>query len=195
MNNEATTEIYDYLKKMAADIVEKDMAELNAMKNELAEYAEGVSSQMPQESKEMMKREFEKCSRCAQEWMRVYKDTHFNEAVKEDILKEDVMEFFFSMNEKVVAVQKNFFLLAMVQEHLSPKPLLTDELRSAKIAKSRIMTLAKQQGLNPSYKDHTSSIPGETSSQRLWFFGDENNLLQSSQEGLPDDQALDYLLD
>jgi len=195
MNNEATTEIYNFLKKMAVDILEKDKAELTTMKDQLSDYAKGISSQMPQESKAMMKHEFEKCSRCAQEWMRTVKDNSFNEAAKEDILKEDVTEFFFSMNEKVVEVQKNFFLLAMVQEHISPHPPLTQQQRSAKISKSRIMALAKEQGLNPSYKEQTSATQGEEPPQRLWFFGDESNFLKSSQEGLTDDLALDYLLD
>lgn len=189
MDNDATVEIYEYLKNMAASIVRKDTADLKIMKADLDEYAQNLSSQMPQESWDVMNREFEKCRRCAKEWIAVYNDTSFNEAVKEDILKEDVMEFFFSMNEKVVAVQKNFFLLAMIDQQISPTAPLTEQQRSVKIAKSRILALAKEQGLTPSSKIY------EKEPQRLWFFGDEINLLQSSEEGLTDDEALDYLLD
>ncbi len=109
MENDVTIETFEYLKKMAKSIIEKDTAKLSSTKAELDEYADNITSQMPDNSREVMNREFEKCKHCAREWIRVYKDSHFNSAVKEDILKEEVIEFFFSMNVKIVAVQKTSF--------------------------------------------------------------------------------------
>lgn len=195
MENETITEIYTHLKKMAKTIVEKERTELESMQAELDEYAQNVSSQMPQDIKATMNQEFDKCRRCAAEWLSVYKDDQFNPAVKEDILKEEVMEFFFSMNSKVVAVQKNFFLLAMVEQQLSPPSSLSDQQRSAMIAKSRIVALAKEQGLTPNHKTPATGTPASAEGERRWYFGDEINLLQSSEEGLTDEQALDYLLE
>ena len=195
MENDVTTETFEYLKKMAKSIIEKDTTELSATKAELDEYAGNIISKMPFNSREVMNREFEKCKRCAREWIKVYKDSHFNPAVKEDILKEEVIEFFFSMNVKIVAVQKNFFLLAMVEEILSPGSAFTEQQRAAKIAKSRIRIQAREQGLTASYKEQTNSSSDDKPATRLWYFGDETNFLQSSEDGLGDDEALNYLLD
>lgn len=194
METEKTTEIFRHLKKMAETIVKNDRTELARMKAELDEYTENVSSQMPQSIMATMHQEVEKCRRCAGQWLLVYLDDKLHPAVKEDILKEEVMEFFFSMNEKVVAVQKNFFLLAMVDQQLSGATTLTEQQRAAMIAKSRILGLAKEQGLTPNVKTVSDEASENSESQRLWFFGDERNLLQSNEEGLTDVQALDYLL-
>ena len=187
MNTEATNEIVEDLKNTAASLVQKDTVELQEMKSKLDLYSEDITSKMPEKSQSLMNKEFEKCRVCAREWISVYNDAEYNPAVKEDILKEEVMEFFFTMNEKIVSVQKNFFLLGMVDELLAPGKPFSDQQRIAKIAKSRIRILAREQGVNATYK-------GE-SAHRLWFFGDETNFLQSSEEGLNDEQALDYLLD
>ena len=187
MDTEATNEILEYLKNTAASLIQKDAVELQEMKSGLDLYSDDITSKMPEQSKGVMNKEFKKCQVCAREWISVYNDADYNPAIKEDILKDEVMEFFFSMNEKVVAVQKNFFLLGMVDELLAAGKPFSDKQRKAKIAKSRIRILSREQGLNASYKGQ--------SDQRLWFFGDETNFLQSSEEGLNDEQALDYLLD
>lgn len=187
MTTEDTNETFEYLKGMAASLTAKETGELQEMKHELDLYKQDIVSKMPEQSKDVMNKEFEKCLICAGEWICVYQDTSYNSSVQEDILKEEVMEFFFSMNEKVVSVQKNFFVLGMLQKLLNPGAPLTDQQRKGTIAKSRIKQLSREQGLNASYKGQ--------STDRLWFFGDETNFLQSSEEGLSDDQALDYLLD
>lgn len=187
MTTEDTSETLEYLKDMAASLTEKEATELHEMKRELELYREDIASKMPEHTRGTMNEEFAKCLVCAREWISVYQDTLYNPSVKEDILKEEVREFFFSMNEKVVSVQKNFFVLGMLQELLSPEKSFSDEQRNATIAKSRINQLSREQGLNARYRGQTA--------ERLWFFGDATNFLQSSEEGLSDNQALDYLLD
>ncbi len=187
MTTEATDEILEYLNNMAASLTKKETAELHEMKRELDLYREDIASKMPEQTRGTMNEEFEKCLLCAREWICIYKDTLYNPSVKEEILKEELMEFFFSMNEKVVSVQKNFFVLGMLEELLNPGKSFSDEQRKGTIAKSRIKQLSREQGLNASYRGQVA--------ERLWFFGDETNFLQSSEEGLSDDQALDYLLD
>lgn len=194
MNTEAIDAIYEHLKQTAAAITKKDPSELQEMKSKLDDYVTEITTKMPQQSKDIMEKEFEKCRFCAREWICVFKDSRYHADIKEDILKEEVMEFFFSMNEKIVAVQKNFFLLGMVNELLLPERTFTDEQRKSKIAKSRIRIQARAQGLHASYKNQETSAEG-TSAHRLWFFGDERNFLKSNQEGLTDEEALDYLLD
>jgi len=187
MTAEATDEILEYLNNMAASLTKKETAELHEMKGELDLYRKEIASKMPEETRGTMNEEFGKCLICAREWISVYQDSLYNPSIKEDILKEEIREFFFSMNEKVVSVQKNFFVLGMLEELLNPEKSFSDEQRNSTIAKSRIKQLSREQGLNASYRGQAGV--------RLWFFGDETNFLQSSVEGLSDDQALDYLLD
>ena len=187
MTTEATDEILEYLNNMATSLTKKETAELHEIKRELDLYREDIASKMPEQIRGTMNAEFKKCLVCAREWISVYQDTLYNPSVKADILKEEIREFFFSMNEKVVSVQKNFFVLGILEELLNPGEPLSTEQRNSTIAKSRIKQLSREQGLNPSYRGKTA--------ERLWFFGDETNFLQSSEEGLSDDQALDYLLD
>ncbi|MFT5701247.1 MAG: hypothetical protein ACI8ZB_004137 [Desulforhopalus sp.] len=195
MDTESIDTLLDHLRKTAASITHQSIPELQSMKSELDTYVADVTSKMPEQSKDIMNLEFTKCRVCAREWICVFNDSNFHTAVKDDILKEDVMEFFFSMNEKVLSVQKKFFLLGMVDELLTPGKPFSELQRNAKIAKSRIRIQAREQGLNASYKMQPAPQTGDQSSQRLWFFGDETNFLQSSEEGLTDEQALDYLLD
>lgn len=194
MDTEATDTTLKYLKEMASSISQKSTLELQGMKDELDEYAKDITSKMPKQAKDVMAMEITKCRTCAREWLCVYKDSEFHPDVKDDILKEEVIEFFFSMNEKIVAVQKKFFLLEMVNDILQPGKPFSQQGRKDKIAKSRIRIQAREQGLNASYKIQPSPQEESTTALRLWFFGDETNFLQSSDEGLTDEQALDYLL-
>lgn len=195
MDVDSIEEIVKDLTETAATISSKSSDDLQIMKRELDEYVENIISQMPEQAKDTMNIEFEKCKVCAHDWICVYNDTEYNAAVKDDILKEEVMEFFFSMNEKIVAVQKNFFLLGMVDELLNPAPPFSQTKRKEKINKSRIRMLAREQGYTASYKYQTNALKQDSPEQRLWFFGDDMNFLQSSDEGLSDAEALDYLLD
>ncbi|MFW2368186.1 MAG: hypothetical protein ACN4GW_17355 [Desulforhopalus sp.] len=109
MDVESINAILENLRGMAATISEIGVEELKKMKAELDEYVEGITSKMPEQSRDIANKEFEKCRVCAREWIAVYCDLTFNDGVKADILKEEAMEFFFTMDEKVIAVQKNFF--------------------------------------------------------------------------------------
>lgn len=195
MDVESIEDILKDLTATAATISKKSSDDLQIMKHELDEYVENIILKMPEQTQDTMNIEFEKCKICARDWICVYNDTEYNTAVKDDILKEEVMEFFFSMNEKIVAVQKNFFLLGMVDELLNPAPPFSQAKRKAKIDKSRIRMLSREQGYTASYKFQPNASQQDSTEQRLWFFGDDMNFLQSSDEGLTDDEALDYLLD
>jgi len=195
MDVESIEDILKDLTETAATISSKSSDDLQIMKRELDEYVENIISKMPEQAKDTMNIEFEKCKTCAHDWICVYNDTEYNAAVKDDILKEEVTEFFFSMNEKIVAVQKNFFLLGMVDELLNPAPPFSQTKRKEKIDKSRIRILAREQGYTASYKFRPNALKQDSPEQRLWFFGDDMNFLQSSDEGLNDGEALDYLLD
>lgn len=194
MDVESINAILEYLKEKAATISEKDVEELKEMKAELDEYVDNVTSKMPEQSRDVAQKEFEKCRVCAREWIAVYRDPAYHEGVKADILKEEAMEFFFTMHEKIVAVQKNFFLLGMIDELLQPSEPFSDSKREAKIANSRIRILAREQGLTASCTIKAESVNGGTAEQRYWYFGDERNFLQSSDAGLTDEEAIDYLL-
>jgi len=194
MDVESINAILEYLRGMAATISEIDVEELKKMKAELDEYVEGITSKMPEQSRDIANKEFDKCRVCAREWIAVYCDLTYNDGVKADILKEEAVEFFFTMDEKVIAVQKNFFLLAMIDEILKPSEPFSDRKREAKIANSRIRILAREQGLTASCKAGPDPVTGVTSKDRYWYFGDERNFLQSSEAGLTDEEAIDYLL-
>ncbi|TKB05885.1 hypothetical protein [Desulforhopalus sp. IMCC35007] len=194
MNTETIDAIVEYLKQMAANFTASDSAGLRGMKQGLDEYVEKVSSQIPEQSRSVTNREFEKCRRCAHDWIKVYTDSAFHPGDRTDILREEAMEFFFSVEEKIVAVQKKFFLLGMIDELLTPGTPLSQKERDAKVAKSRIRILAREQGVTTSCKDTNEQTPDGMVTRRLWFFGDERNFLQSSEVGLNDQEALDYLL-
>jgi hypothetical protein len=194
MNTEAIDAIVEYLQQMAANLTASDIEGLRGMKQGLDEYVEKVSSQMPEQSRTVANREFEKCRRCAHDWIKVYQDSAFHAGDRTDILREEAIEFFFSLDEKIVAVQKKFFLLGMIDELLAPGTPLSQKDRDAKVANSRIRILAREQGVTASSKYTNQQNPGENATERLWYFGDERNFLQSSEAGLSDQEALDYLL-
>ena len=83
----------------------------------------------------------------------------------------------------------------MIDEILNPSKPFSERKRKAKIANSRIRILAREQGLKANYKRSPSLVRGETFKDRLWYFGDDRNCIQSSEEGLTDEEAVDYLLD
>ena len=194
MDLAATEPILADLRRMAATILEKDVEELKELKADLDEYVKNITLKMTGQSKDMAFEEFEKCRVCAREWICVYSDPTYHDGVKDDILREEAVAFFFTMDEKIVAVQKNFFLLAMIDEILEPSEPFTDRQREAKIANSRIRIMAREQGLKANCKSRTDLIPGVTAMDRLWYFGDERNYLQSNEAGLTDEEAIDYLL-
>jgi hypothetical protein len=179
---------------MAATLSEMDVEELKKRKAKLDEYVEGITSKSPVQSRDIANKEFEKCRVCAREWITVYCDLTYNDGVKADILKEEAVEFFFTMDEKVVAVQKNFFLLGMIDEILEPSESFSNRKREAKIANSRIRILAREQGLTASCKTGSDLVDGVTANDRYWYFGDEKNFHQSCETGLTDEEAIDYLL-
>lgn len=186
--------ILEYLNGMASTISAKNIEELRDMKAGLDEYVEGLISQLPQHSMDNANNEFDKCRICAREWICVYSDPSYHPGTKADILKVEVEAFFFTMDEKIVAVQKNFFLLGMIDEILKPGEPFSKQQREAKIANSKIRLLAKEQNLTASCKTSPAPNTGISSKDRLWYFGDETNFLQSSESGLTDEEAIDYLL-
>lgn len=194
MDVTAINAILENLRGMAATILAKDVAELKDMKAELDEYVKGITLKMTGQSKDMADKEFEKCRVCAREWICVYCDPTYHDGVKADILKEEAVEFFFTIDEKIVAVQKKFFLLAMINEILEPSEPFTDRQREAKIANSKIRVMAREQGLKANCKTRPAPVTGVTIKDRFWYFGDERNFLQSSEAGLTDEEAIDYLL-
>lgn len=191
MDIEAITTLLDDLTGMAASILEKDHAELKDMKAQLDEYVGAVTTKLTGPAKELADKEFAKCRAVARDWIAVYSDSEFSTDVKADILKEEAIEFFFTMDERIISVQKNFFLLGMIDEILEPNVSLTESVRLAKTMNAKIQVLAREKGLTTArqFQESDTSQP-----VRLWFFGDEQNLLQSSEEGLTDDEAVDYLL-
>lgn len=186
--------ILEDLRGMAATLFKKDVAELNDMKAELDEYVKTITAQIKGPSKKIADEQFEKCRVCAREWICVYSDPTYHEGVKADILKEEAVEFFFTMDEKIVAVQKKFFLLAMIDEILNPSEPFTTSQREAKIANSKIRIMAREQGLTANCKTRPDAVKGVPTKERFWYFGDERNFLQSSEAGLTDEEAIDYLL-
>lgn len=194
MDVTAINVLFENINEMAASILVKDTEELAKMKIEFDEYVAGITTKMTGPSRDAASREFEKCRVCAREWMAVYCDTTYHDGVKADILREEAMEFFFSQDERIVAVQKNFFFLGMIDEILNPSEPFSERKRKAKIANSRIRILAREQGLKANCKKRPSPVKGETFEERLWYFGDDRNWIQSSAEGLTDEEAVDYLL-
>ena len=183
------------LRQMASIILEKDLEALKMLKTDLNEHVTNITSQMTSQSKKIAYEELEKCRICAREWICVYRDPKYHAGVKDDILREEAVAFFFTMDEKIIAAQKKFFLLAMVEEALSPSEPFTDSQREAKIANSRIRILAREEGLTAHCKTGTDLAARVTAAtNRLWYFGDERNFLQSSEEGLTDEEAIDYLI-
>lgn len=195
MDVKAVNALIKNINEMAASILAKDTEELEKMKIEFDEYVVRISTQMTGPSRDAANKEFEKCRVCAREWMAVYCDTTYHDGVKADILKEEALEFFFSQDERIVAVQKNFFYLGMIDEILHPSQPFSERKRNAKIANSRIRILAREQGLKVNCKNRRSPVKGETVEDRLWYFGDDRNCIQSGEEGLTDEEAIDYLLD
>lgn len=191
MDIEAMSSLLDDLTGMAATVLEKERAELEDIKAQLDEYVEAVTVKLEGAAKELADKEFAKCRSVARGWIAVYSDKDFSTDLKADILKEEAIEFFFSMDERIISVQKNFFLLGMVDEILEPSVVLSEAVRAAKINNAKIQILAREKDLTTSkqFQESDSQEP-----LRLWFFGDQQNLLQSSEEGLSDDEALDYLL-
>ncbi len=194
MDVAASEAILADLRQMAAMLLAKNVEELRALKAELDEYVEGITLKMTSQSKDMAYEEFEKCRVCAREWICVYCDPQYHAGVKDDILREEAVAFFFTMDEKIIAVQKKFFLLAMIDELLKPSEPFTDRQREAKIANSRIRIMAREQGLTANCKTQKNLVAGVTATDRFWYFGDEINHLQSSEVGLTDEEAIDYLL-
>ena len=194
MDREAINTILEDLKEMATTISAQDRTELNKMKADLDTYVEDITSRLPEQSKEIALREFEKCRLCAHDWMHVYSDSSYHAGIKADILQEEAMEFFFTMDEKIVSIQKNFFFLGMINERLTPGEAFSEQKRAAKIAKSKIRILAREQGLTANCKTRPDPITGTISEDHFWYFGDDRNFLQSSEAGLTDEEAIDYLL-
>lgn len=194
MDAAAITAILEDLNEMAATILDKNAEELQKMKAELDEYVEKITSKMAGPSKDVANREFEKCRVCAQEWIKVYCDNTYNAAVKADLLKEEAVEFFFTVDERIIAVQKNFFFLGMIDEILNPSEPFSERKREAKIANARIRILAREQNLKATCKTGLATVTDAIPEDRLWYFGDDRNFLQSSEAGLNDEEAIDYLL-
>ncbi len=194
MDRASINAILEYLRGMAATLSEMDVEELENMKAKLDKYVQGITSKMPAQSRDRAHKEFLKCRVCAREWIIVYCDLTYNDGVKADILKEEAVEFFFTMDEKVIAVQKKFFLLGMIDEILKPSTPFSDRKREAKIANSRIRIMAREQSLTASCKTGAAPVNDTTTKERYWYFGDTRNFLQSSEAGLTDEEALDYLL-
>jgi len=190
----AINAIVEDLKEMAVTISAKDVAELKIMKDDLDSYVEDITSRIPEQSQKLAFEEFEKCRLCAHDWMNVYLDSAYHAGIKSDVLKEEAMEFFFTMDEKIVSIQKNFFVLGMVNEILSPNEPFSEQKRATKIAKSKIRILAREQNLTASCKTRPDSVSGITSEELFWYFGDDRNFLQSSEAGLTDEEAIEYLL-
>lgn len=191
MDIEAITTLLDDLTEMAVTILEKDHVELKDMKAQLDEYVGAVTNKLQGPAKTLADKEFTKCRTVARDWIAVYSDTDFSTDVKADILKEEAIEFFFTMDERIISVQKNFFLLGMIDEILEPSVSLSESVRTAKTMNAKIQVLAREKGLTSAkqFQESNTSDP-----VRLWFFGDEQNLLQSNEEGLGDNEAVDYLL-
>lgn len=194
MDETSIDALLEYLKEMAATISSMDRAELQIMKTNLDEYVLSLTSKMPEQSRDIANREFYKCQVAAGDWIKIYCDSTFHTGDKADILREETMEFFFTKDERVIGVQKNFFTLGMIDEILTPSTPFTDQKRAAKIVNSRIKTLAREQGVTASYKTNPAPETSTTAGSRLWYFGDERNFLQSSEAGLTDEEALNYLL-
>ncbi len=194
MDEEKITALVEYLLEKAAILTEEDAEELKTMKKELDEYVAIINSKMPIKTQGTAHEQFEKCRICAREWINVYRDSTYHEGVKADILKEEAMEFFFTMDERIIAVQKNFFMLGMIDEIIKPSKPFSKRQRKAKIANAKIRILAREQGLKANCETRPTTIDGKTEKNRYWYFGDQKNFLQSSESGLTDEQAIDYLL-
>ncbi len=188
-------EILEYLNAVAETIIEKDIEVLKEMKSELDEYVDVVTSKIPEPSKAAANDEFEKCRVCAHDWITVYCDKTFHPGDKKDILQEEAVEFFFSLDERVRGVQKKFFVRGMIEEFLTPGAPLSDDERKAKISNAKIRIMAREQGLKASYKKNPQNNKSSMeSTNRLWYFGDDRNFLQSDAAGLSDEEAIEYLL-
>ncbi len=194
MDSEAIDTLLEYLKKMAATLTENDVQELRNIKVELDGYVEQVTSQMPEQSLHVANREFHKCQLCARDWIKIFNDPGFNAGDKTDILREEAQEFFFTVDEKIIAVQKKFFLRGMVDELLEKGEPFSKRAKDARIANARIRILAREQGLTATAKCSPEHRETAIMGERQWYFGDERNFLQSSDAGLNDKEALDYLL-
>lgn len=194
MDAAAMNLILENLKEMAATLSSQDVKELQQTKDNLDRYVEDITSKIPQQSREIALGEFKKCRVCAREWIGVYCDPTYRVDIKADILKEEAMEFFFTMDEKIVAVQKNFFMLGMIDEILTPSEPFSDRKREAKIAKSKIRILARYNGLTATCKTRPDPVTGAINDDHFWYFGDDRNFLQSSEDGLTDKEAIEYLL-
>ena len=194
MDIKAISTIVEDLKEVATTISTVDRTELKKMKADLDKYVGDITSRLPEQSKEIALREFEKCRTYAHDWMNVYSDSAFHAGTKTDILQEEAMEFFFTMDEKIVSIQKNFFVLGMIDEVLTPGEPFSEQKRATKIAKSKIRILAREQGLTASCKTRPDPLTGIVSEDCFWYFGDDRNFLQSDEAGLTDDEAIDYLL-
>lgn len=194
MDSSAIQTLLKDLNEMAAGLLTLDAEELQNRKIELDTYVDAVTTKMSGPSKDVAGREFEKCRVCAREWIKVYRDTAFDDAFKKDILREDAVEFFFTVDERIIAVQKKFFLLGMIDEVMSPSEPFTKEKREAIIANTKIRVLAREQNLKPTCKIRPATSTESTDIERLWYFGDKRNFLQSSEDGLSDREAIDYLL-
>lgn len=194
MDAAAITAILDDLNEMAAAILKKDVKDLQTMKGEFDEYVAKIYSKMSPLSQDVAKREFEKCRVCAREWIKVYCDNTYNADAKADLLREEAMEFFFTVDERIITVQKNFFFLGMIDEILNPSKPFSKRKREAKMANARIRMLAREQNLKATCKTASDTGAAAILEDRLWFFGDDRQFLHSSEEGLNDEEALDYLL-
>ena len=186
--------ITEDISGMAATVTNKSFEELTDMKSKLDTYVQDVTKNLTGQSRDIATKEFEKCRVCAREWIKVYCDSTYHKDIKADILREEAVDFFFTMDEKIVAVQKNFFLLGMIDEVLKPSEPFSDLKREAKIANARIRMLSREQGLKANCKTIANPESGGTPEGRYWYFGDDRNFLQSSEAGLNDEAALDYLL-
>lgn len=193
MDNTAIKTLLEDLSEMAADLLTLDDEELKIKKSELDAYVDLVTKKMSGPSQDIAGREFEKCRVCARDWIKVYSDTTFDEALKKNILREDAANFFFTVDERIISVQKNFFLLGMLDEIVSPSEPFSSEKREAIISNTKIRMLARTQNLKATSKTGQATSMEANVTERLWYFGDTQNYLQSSEAGLSDREALDYL--
>jgi len=194
MDATAANEIMEYLNGVAETVIVEDIEVLREMKSGLDEYVDAVTSKITGPSKAAANDEFDKCRVCAREWITVYCDSTYHPGVKADILREEAVDFFFAMDERIRAVQKKFFLLGMINEILKPGEPLTVNKREGKIANAKIKIMAREQGLKASCNNNSETVTGEASVGRLWYFGDDRNFLQSDDAGLTDEEAIEYLL-
>lgn len=173
--------ILNYLKKMAKIILDKNSLELQDLKSTLEKHT-NLSSKPKGFQDEM-----EKCRVVASEWITLYRNPKQIDNIQNEILNESVSAFFLIGNDAIVEYQKNYFLLSMVDELLDPMDQEHTEVRKSKLVHTYLQRIAREK--NQLVKCHDEF----DFTKRRWFFSNEKNILQSNENGLSDDEAIEYL--